>query len=108
MIQLFTAPLASQGFRVCQQQVMQFLGIDQRETGESIPLDLTSGSATLPNVDGFYRLVIALAQNNGLSTPSHAVTNFEILEDPRNPGTPHSAEECKGKVSSAEAAKAIQ
>ena len=57
---------------------------------------------------GFYRLVIALAQNNGTSTPFHAVTNFEILEDPKNPGSPHTAEECKGKVSSAEAAKAIR
>ena len=57
---------------------------------------------------GFYRLVITLAQNNGASTPFHAVTNFEILEDPRNPGSPHTAEECKGKVSSAEAAKAIR
>ena len=57
---------------------------------------------------GFYRLVISLAQNNGTTTPFHAVTNFEILEDPRNPGTPHTAEECKGKVSSAEAAKAIR
>jgi hypothetical protein len=34
MIQLFTAPLTSQGFRLCQQQLMQFLGIDQREAGE--------------------------------------------------------------------------
>jgi hypothetical protein len=57
---------------------------------------------------GFYRLVITLAQNNGASTPFHAVTNFEILEDPNNPGTPHTAEECEGKVSSAEAAKAIR
>ncbi len=57
---------------------------------------------------GFYRLVITLAQNNGASTPFHAVTNFEIVPDARNPGTPHSDAECEGKVSSAEAAKAIQ
>lgn len=57
---------------------------------------------------GFYRLVITLAQNNGIPTPFHAVTNFEVLEDPHNPGSPHTAEECKGKVSSADAAKAIQ
>ena len=57
---------------------------------------------------GFYRLVITLAQNNGIPTPFHAVTNFEVLEDPDNPGSPHTAEECKGKISSAEAAKAIR
>ena len=57
---------------------------------------------------GFYRLVITLAQNNGIPTPFHAMTNFEVLEDPRNPGSPHTAEECKGKISSAEAAKAIR
>jgi hypothetical protein len=57
---------------------------------------------------GFYRLVITLAQNNGASTPFHGVTNFEILPDPDNPGTPHSEEECEGKVSSAEAAEAIE
>jgi hypothetical protein len=56
---------------------------------------------------GFYRLVITLAQNDGIPTPFHAVTNFEVLENPDNPG-PHSAEECKGKISSAEAAKAIR
>jgi len=57
---------------------------------------------------GFYRLMITLAQNNGIPTPFHAVTNFEVLEDPDNPGSPHTAEECKGKISSAEAAKAIR
>lgn len=57
---------------------------------------------------GFYRLVITLGQNNGASTPFHAVTNFEVVPDARNPGTPHSEEECEGKVSSAEAAEAIQ
>jgi hypothetical protein len=31
---------------------------DQRETGESIPLDLTSGSATLPHDAGYFRLVL--------------------------------------------------
>lgn len=57
---------------------------------------------------GFFRLVITLAQNHGASTPFHAVTNFEVVPDPRNPGTPHTEEECKGKVSSAEAAEAIE
>ena len=49
---------------------------------------------------GFYRLVITLAQNNGATTPFHAVTNFQIL--PR-PG--HEPPACTGgKVSSAKAA----
>jgi hypothetical protein len=57
---------------------------------------------------GFYRLVITLAQNNGATTPYHAVTNFEVLPDPENPATPHTEAECAGKVSSAEAAEAIE
>ncbi len=49
---------------------------------------------------GFYRLVIALAQNNGAATPYHSVTNFQILPPPGN--GPHT---CRGgKVSSAQAA----
>ncbi|HEX6228283.1 MAG TPA: hypothetical protein VFZ41_02350 [Solirubrobacterales bacterium] len=48
---------------------------------------------------GLYRLVVTLAQNNGATTPHHAVTNFQIL--PR-PG--HGPKPCpKGKVSSAKA-----
>lgn len=51
-------------------------------------------------VPGLYRLVITLAENNGATTPFHAVTNFQIL--PR-PG--HGPPECSGgKVSSAKAA----
>jgi hypothetical protein len=49
---------------------------------------------------GFYRLVITLAENNGATTPYHAVTNFQILLPPGREGHP-----CKGgKVSSAKAA----
>lgn len=48
---------------------------------------------------GFYRLVVTLAQNNGATTPYHAVTNFQIL--PR-PG--HGPKCTGGKVSSAKAA----
>jgi hypothetical protein len=49
---------------------------------------------------GFYRLVITLAQNNGATTPYHAVTNFQILPPPGQGGHP-----CKGgKVTSAKAA----
>ncbi|HEX8688786.1 MAG TPA: hypothetical protein VF729_00925 [Solirubrobacterales bacterium] len=49
---------------------------------------------------GFYRLVITLAENNGATTPYHAVTNFQILPAPGR--APHP---CKGgKVTSAKAA----
>lgn len=49
---------------------------------------------------GFYRLILNLAQNNGATTPVHAVTNFQIL--PR-PG--HGPKPCEnGKVPSAKAA----
>jgi hypothetical protein len=60
---------------------------------------------------GFYRMIITLARNDGTSTPWHAVTNFEVLPDPRLPegaGDPHAPGECEGKVSSAEAAAAIR
>ncbi|HEV7614983.1 MAG TPA: hypothetical protein VGO36_01985 [Solirubrobacterales bacterium] len=49
---------------------------------------------------GFYRLILNLAQNSGSTTPTHAVTNFQIL--PR-PG--HGPKPCpQGKVPSAKAA----
>jgi hypothetical protein len=48
---------------------------------------------------GFYRLIINLAQNDGSTTPFHAVTNFQIL--PR-PG--HGPKCTGGKVPSAKAA----
>jgi hypothetical protein len=48
---------------------------------------------------GFYRLVVNLAQNDGTTTPFHAVTNFQIL--PR----PGQGPKCSGgKVPSAKAA----
>lgn len=56
---------------------------------------------------GFYRLVINLAQNNGAASDGHAVTNFEILTNPRLKRQPP-MQDCAGKVSSAEAAKAIR
>jgi hypothetical protein len=49
---------------------------------------------------GFYRIVVNLAQNNGATTPFHAVTNFQILPKPGHPTPPCPA----GKVSSAKAA----
>ena len=53
---------------------------------------------------GFYRVVVNLAQNNGTTTPAHAVTNFQVL--PR-PG--HGPKPCKkGKVPSAKAAARLR
>jgi len=50
---------------------------------------------------GFYRLVVALAQNNGSTTPYHAVTNFQIFPKPG-----HKRKKCQGgKISSAAAAE---
>lgn len=47
---------------------------------------------------GFYRLVVTLAQNDGATTPYHAVTNFQILSR-------YGRHPCRGgKVSSAKAA----
>jgi hypothetical protein len=48
---------------------------------------------------GFYRLVITLAQNDGSTTPFHAVTNFQILPKPG-----HGPRCINGKVPSAKAA----
>jgi hypothetical protein len=73
--------------------------------------------ATLPEIyyerlpPGFYRLIITLARNDGTSTPFHAVTNFEILFDPRRleSGVPLPPEpDCAGKVAAAEAAAQIR
>jgi hypothetical protein len=52
---------------------------------------------------GLYRLVVTLAQNNGATTPYHAVTNFQIFPKPG-----HGRKPCTGgKVSSAKA-KALE
>jgi hypothetical protein len=53
---------------------------------------------------GFYRVIVNLAQNSGSITPTHAVTNFQVL--PR-PG--HGPKPCaEGKVSSAKAAASLR
>ena len=53
---------------------------------------------------GFYRLTVTLAQNNGATTPYHAVTNFQILQKPG-----HHFKKCEaGKVSSAKAAAQLE
>jgi hypothetical protein len=53
---------------------------------------------------GFYRLIVNLAQNNGATTPFHAVTNFQILQKPG-----HHMKKCpQGKVSSASAAEKLE
>lgn len=76
------------------------------ELAERIGASGSYSPATRPEIyyhelpAGFYRLVIALAQNNGSPTPYHAVTNFQILPPPGQGGHP-----CRGgKVSSAKAA----
>jgi hypothetical protein len=73
---------------------------------ERIGSDGSYSPATRPEIyyhdlpPGFYRLVINLAQNDGSTTPAHAVTNFQILPRPGQGGHP-----CKGgKVPSAKAA----
>lgn len=73
----------------------------------------TAGSyspATRPEIfynnlpPGFYRLIVNLAQNNGMTTQFHDVTNFQIL--PR-PG--HGPKPCaEGKVPSASAAARLE
>ncbi|MBK5219076.1 MAG: hypothetical protein JJE35_04730 [Thermoleophilia bacterium] len=53
---------------------------------------------------GFYRLITALAQNNGAITRFHAVTNFQILPKPG-----HGPKPCEGnKVPSAAAAARLR
>lgn len=76
------------------------------ELAERIGASGSYSPATRPEIyyhdlpAGFYRLVITLAQNNGATTPYHAVTNFQILPPPGQGGHP-----CKGgKVTSAKAA----
>jgi hypothetical protein len=73
----------------------------------------TAGSyspATRPEIfykelpPGFYRLIVSLAQNNGMVTPFHDVTNFQILQPPG-----HRAKKCEeGKVPSASAAARLK
>jgi hypothetical protein len=77
---------------------------------EEIGTDGSYSPATRPEIfyrglpPGFYRLIVALAQNSGATTPFHAVTNFQIL--PR-PG--HGPKPCpKGKVPSAKAAASLR
>ncbi len=53
---------------------------------------------------GFYRLTVTLAQNNGATTPYHAVTNFQILQ-----GHHHLLKPCPaGYVTSAKAAAQLK
>jgi hypothetical protein len=53
---------------------------------------------------GFYRLVVNLAQNNGMTTQFNDVTNFQILQPPG-----HHAKKCEeGKVPAASAAKRLE
>ena len=73
----------------------------------------TAGSyspATRPEIyyhglpPGFYRLIVNLAQNSGMATQFHDVTNFQILQKPG-----HHAKKCEdGKVPSAKAAARLE
>jgi len=53
---------------------------------------------------GFYRLIVNLAQNSGMATQFHDVTNFQILPRPGHGPKPCSA----GKVPSAKAAARLE
>lgn len=70
----------------------------------------SSSPATRPEIyyhglpPGFYRLIVNLAQNSGMATQFHDVTNFQILPRPGNGPKP-----CpKGKVPSAKAAARLE
>jgi hypothetical protein len=53
---------------------------------------------------GFYRLVVNLAQNSGMTTQFNDVTNFQILQPPG-----HRAKKCEeGKVPAANAAQRLE
>jgi hypothetical protein len=53
---------------------------------------------------GFYRLVVNLAQNSGMTTQFNDVTNFQILQPPG-----HRAKKCEeGKVPAASAAQRLE
>lgn len=53
---------------------------------------------------GFYRMVVTLAQNSGMTTQFNDVTNFQILQPPG-----HHAKKCEeGKVPSAKAAQRLE
>jgi hypothetical protein len=77
---------------------------------ERLGTDGSYSPATRPEIfyhrlqAGFYRLIVTLAQNNGATTPYHAVTNFQILLGKRNHIKP-----CPpGRVSSAKAAEKLE
>lgn len=53
---------------------------------------------------GFYRLIVNLAQNSGMATQFHDVTNFQILPRPGHGPKPCS----QGKVPSAKAAARLE
>lgn len=55
-------------------------------------------------VPGFYRLIVNLAQNSGMATQFHDVTNFQILPRPGHGPKPCS----EGKVPSAKAAARLE
>jgi len=52
---------------------------------------------------GFYRLIVSLAQNSGMATPFHDVTNFQVLSS-----SGHGPKCPDGKVPSAKAAAGLK
>lgn len=78
--------------------------------GERIGSAGSYSPATRPEIyyhglpPGFYRLIVNLAQNSGMTTQFHDVTNFQILPRPGNGPKP-----CpEGKVPSAKAAARLE
>jgi hypothetical protein len=77
---------------------------------EELGIAGTFSPATRPEIfyhelpPGFYRLTVTLAQNNLATTPTHAVTNFQIKQRPG-----HHEKKCPaGYVSSAKAAEKLE
>jgi hypothetical protein len=101
-----TSPLGNERLQGASMDFPRFSG-PNGILAERLGTDGNYSPATRPEifyhrlVAGFYRLKVTLAQNNGATTPYHAVTNFQILQGKRSKLAP-----CPpGKVSSAKAAE---
>jgi hypothetical protein len=101
-----TSPLGNERLQGASMDFPRFAG-PNGILAEQLGTDGNYSPATRPEIfyhrlqSGFYRLKVTLAQNNGATTPYHAVTNFQILLGKRN-----KLEPCPpGKVSSAKAAE---
>jgi hypothetical protein len=78
------SPLGSERLKGASMDFPRFSG-PNGILAERIGTDGSYSPATRPEIFyhrlqwGFYRLIVTLAQNNGATTPYHAVTNFQIL-----------------------------